>query len=74
MVRVLDRRDRPVRLSAAQERAARIRLARRERANPLRRVLLECETRYQRDAVAAVGDHVWCDVHGDFARVVRVVQ
>lgn len=74
MVKVLDGRDRQVRLTPAQERAARARLARHERANPLRRVLLACETRYQRDPVAVVGDHVWCDTHGDFARVVRVVQ
>ncbi|AEE44912.1 hypothetical protein [Cellulomonas fimi] len=61
-------------LSVADRRRAARRLERRQAANPLRRVQLACEEHTQRDAVAVVGDHVWCDAHGDFSRVVHVVE
>lgn len=61
-------------LTAQQRRQAQRRLARRTAKNPLRRVRLACEERSQRDPVAVVGDHVWCETHNDFARVISVVE
>lgn len=75
MVRVLSGSDRTRRrLTPAQQARGRARLARTTAANPLRRVRLACETTSRRDPVAVVGDHVWCDTHGDFARVVTVIE
>jgi hypothetical protein len=61
-------------LAAQERRRAQRRLTRRQAANPLRRVLLACETTYVRDPVAVTGDHLWCEAHADFARVVDVVE
>jgi hypothetical protein len=64
----------PRQLAADERRRAERRLSRRQAANPLRRVLLACETTYVRDPVAVVGDHLWCEAHADFARVVDLVE
>lgn len=61
-------------LDQAQRQRAERRLARQAQRNPLRRVRLACCERAVRDPVAQVGDHVWCDTHADFARVVAVVE
>ena len=61
-------------LGADERRRAERRLSRRQAANPLRRVLLACETTYVRDPVAVVGDHLWCEAHADFALVLEVVE
>jgi len=61
-------------LAAQERRRAERRLSRRQAANPLRRVLLACETTYVRDPVAVTDDHLWCEDHADFARVVDVVE
>ena len=61
-------------LSDADSSRGRALLAKRTARNPLRRVRLECETTSTRDPIAVVGDHVWCETHGDFARVVSVVE
>jgi hypothetical protein len=37
-------------------------------------VRLACCESAVRDALAQVGDRVWCDSHADFARVVSVVE
>ena len=62
------------RITAADRRRGSNRLARTSKRNPLRRITLACETTAQRDPDAQLGDHVWCDVHADFAVVVDVVQ
>lgn len=61
-------------LTAADRRRGASRLARKAHRNPLRRVTLACETAAQRDPIAQVGDHVWCDNHAEFALVVKVVE
>lgn len=61
-------------LNDGERRRAQARLDRRAARNPLRRVLLACDERSTRDAVAVVGDHVWCATHEDFGRVVSVVE
>ena len=61
-------------LTPAQALTAERRIARSTAKNPLRRVHLACEERAVRDAVARLGDHVWCEKHAEFARVVRVVE
>ena len=61
-------------LTPAEARTAARRIARSTARNPLRRVHLACEERAVRDAVARLGDHVWCENHAEFARVVRVVE
>jgi hypothetical protein len=61
-------------LTAEQRERALRRLARQTQRNPLRRVRLACCELSVRDAVAQLGDHVWCETHADFARVVDVVE
>lgn len=48
-------------------------LARKQAHNPLRRVSLQC-CGWVRDPVGVIGDHIWCDTHADFARVVDVAE
>ena len=54
--------------------AARRRIARRTARNPLRRVRITCEPHAVRDALATVGDRIWCDTHADWATVVEVTE
>lgn len=61
-------------LNAEQRERALRRLARTTQRNPLRRVRLACCEPAVRDALAQRGDHVWCDTHEDFARVVDVTE
>ena len=63
-----------VELDDHARRRAQARLDRQAATNRLRRVHLACETSGQRDPIARVGDLVWCNQHGDFARVVSVVE
>ena len=44
-----------------------------ERSNPLRRVSIDCHG-WLRDALAQVGEWVWCEQCGDWARVETVVE
>ena len=61
-------------LSPAERQRAERRIARQRQRNPLRRVRLACDDSSIRDETAVVGDHVWCEAHADFARVVAVVE
>lgn len=74
MVRIIDGRlsapSTPT-LSAAQRRAGTRKLARAARSNPLRTVRLSCHGPV-RDAVAIVGDWIWCETCADLAPVVSV--
>lgn len=64
--------SRPV-LTASAARKAQALLAQHEGQNLRRRVRIECEEVLVRDASAVLNDHVWCERHRDFARVVEVV-
>lgn len=74
MVHVLtpgrDRQTRP-RLTARQRARAQRQLDQLAAANPLRTIRLECHGPI-RDALAQVGDHVWCATCGEHARVASV--
>lgn len=75
MARLITGADAPTRtMTHTDRRRAHRRLERIEVRNPLRRVTLDCDTSARRDALAVLGDAVWCDEHGDFGRVVNVVE
>ena len=77
MVRIVNQSlntSRPGELSPAERQRAERRIARQRQRNPLRRVRLACDESSIRDETAVVGDHVWCEAHADFARVVDVVE
>jgi hypothetical protein len=61
-------------LSAAERRTASRKLARRSKANPLRRVRLSCCHQWVRDPIAVVGDWLWCETDGDLGRVDELAE
>ena len=62
----------PRALTPAQRRTAQRKLARLARSNPLRTIRLSCHEGPQRDAVAPVGDLIWCEKCPDNATEVSV--
>jgi hypothetical protein len=60
-------------LTAEQLAEARRVLAKQQRANPLRRVRLDCHG-WVRDAVAKVSDWIWCGDCADHRRVAEVAE
>lgn len=56
------------------ETAAKLAESRVRKDNPLRRVKVTCCLGWRRDADATVKSWVWCEEHGDWARVIEVQE